>query len=168
MKNTIAQRIFDFLKNFPPFDVLEKDQLYKIASQVKVTYFEKDKLVFKQEENPHENFYIVKDGAIGLYRTMDNDEILVDICDEGDIFGLRPLIQHDHYLMSAIANEESILYAISVNLLKEIISVNEMVNKFIIASYSTNIKTPYAKENDGQLFANVDTLDINNTNQTDF
>jgi len=168
MKNTIAQRIFDFLKNFPPFDVLEKDQLYKIASQVKVTYFEKDKLVFKQEDNPHENFYIVKDGAIGLYRTMDNDEILVDICDEGDIFGLRPLIQHDHYLMSAIANEESILYAISVNLLKEIILVNEMVNKFIIASYSTNIKTPYAKENDGQLFANVDTLDINNTNQTDF
>lgn len=163
MKNTIAERIFDFLKNFPPFDILEKEQLFKISSNVKVTYIENNSFVFKQDELPHENFYIVKDGAIGLYRTMDNDQILVDICDEGDIFGLRPLIQNDHYLMSAKANEESILYAISVELLKEIIKTNEKVNKYIIASFSTNIKTPYAKTNNGQLFANIDAINKNST-----
>ncbi len=37
MKNTIAERIFDFLKNFPPFDLLGKDQLLKISPQVKVS-----------------------------------------------------------------------------------------------------------------------------------
>ena len=163
MKNTIAERIFDFLKNFPPFDVLEKEQLLKIASNVKVTYIEKDRFVFKQAEYPHENFYIVKDGAIGLYRTMENDQILVDICDEGDVFGLRPLIQNDQYLMSAKANEESILYAISVEILKEIIQTNEKAHKFIIASFSSNIKTPYAKSNNGRLFANVDSLETNNS-----
>lgn len=164
MKNTIAERIFDFLKNFPPFDVLEKEQLFLIASQVKVTYVEKGNFVFKQEENPHLHFYIVKDGAIGLYRTMGNDQILVDICDEGDVFGLRPLIQNDHYLMSAKANEESILYAVSVDLLKEIIKINAKVQKFIIASFSSNIKTPYAKTNNGQLFANVETLETIDSN----
>ena len=163
MKNTIAERIFDFLKNFPPFDVLNKEQLLQISKNVKVTYIEKDNFVFKQAEYPHENFYIVKDGAIGLYRTMENDQILVDICDEGDVFGLRPLIQNDQYLMSAKANEESILYAISVEILKEIIKTNEKANKFIIASFSSNIKTPYAKSNNGQLFANVDSLEINNS-----
>ena len=163
MKNTIAERIFDFLKNFPPFDVLEKEQLFKIASNVKVTYIEKDTFVFKQAEYPHENFYIVKDGAIGLYRTMENDQILVDICDEGDVFGLRPLIQNDQYLLSAKANEESILYAISVEILKEIIKTNEKASKFIVASFSSNIKTPYAKTNNANLFANIDTLNSNNT-----
>ena len=79
MKNTIAERISDFLKNFPPFDVLEKEQLFKIASNVKVTYIEKDNLVFMQEEEPHETFYIVKDGAIGLYRTLENDQISTNI-----------------------------------------------------------------------------------------
>ncbi|SFS69213.1 DUF294 nucleotidyltransferase-like domain-containing protein [Lutibacter maritimus] len=157
MKNTIAERIFDFLKNFPPFDILEKEQLLEIASNVKVTYVEKDTFVFKQDELPHQNFYIVKDGAIGLYRTMESDTILIDICDEGDIFGLRPLIQNDHYLMSAKANEESILYAISVEILKEIIKTNQKANKYIIASFSSNIKTPYAKTNSGNLFANIDT-----------
>ena len=163
MKNTIAERIFDFLKNFPPFDVLNKEQLLQISKNVKVTYIEKDNFVFKQAEYPHENFYIVKDGAIGLYRTMENDQILVDICDEGDVFGLRPLIQNDQYLMSAKANEESILYAISVEILKEIIKTNEKANKFIIASFSSNIKTPYAKSNNWQLFSNVDSLEINNS-----
>ncbi|MBI9041663.1 DUF294 nucleotidyltransferase-like domain-containing protein [Lutibacter sp.] len=162
MKNTIAERIFDFLKNFPPFDVLEKEQLFNIASNVKVTYIEKDSFVFRQDELPHQNFYIVKDGAIGLYRTMESDHILIDICDEGDIFGLRPIIQNDHYLMSAKANEETVLYAISVEILKEIIKTNEKANKYIIASFSSNIKTPYAKTNNGQLFANVNSLETNN------
>jgi CBS domain-containing protein len=163
MKNTIAERIFDFLKNFPPFDILEKEQLFEIASNVKVSYFEKDTFIFKQDEFPHQHFYIVKDGAIGLFRTIENDQILVDICDEGDIFGLRPLIQNDQYLMSAKANEESILYAISVDILKEIIKTNDKANKYIIASFSSNIKTPYAKSNSNQLFANLNSLETVNT-----
>lgn len=166
MKNTIAERIFDFLKDFPPFDVLNKDQLLQISTNIKVTYLEKDTVVFNQDEKPHYDFYIVKDGAIGLFRSMDEDDILVDICDEGDIFGLRPLIQNDHYLMSAKANEESILYAIPVEILKEIINVNEKANKYIIASFSSNIKTPYA--NKKALFGNIDTLDSNNNNLSDF
>lgn len=168
MTNTIAERIFDFLKNYPPFDVLEKDQLLRIATNVKVHYFEKNNVVFEQEGIPHEYFYIVKDGGIGLFRNLNNDEVLVDICDEGDVFGLRPLIQKDHYLMTARANEESVLYAISVTILKKIIEVNKKADNFIIASFSSNIKTPYAKGNKGELFANVESLDSNNTNLSDF
>lgn len=163
MKNTIAERILDFLKDFPPFDVLEKEQLFKIAENVKVIHLEKDNFIFKQNEKPHLNFYVVKEGAIGLYRTMDNDQILVDICDEGDLFGLRPLIQNDQYLMSAKANEESLLYAISVEILKEIIKTNNKINKFLIASFATNIKTPYANK-DRQLF---DYEEISDSNLSD-
>ncbi|MCF6182951.1 DUF294 nucleotidyltransferase-like domain-containing protein [Lutibacter sp.] len=167
MKNTIAERIYDFLKNFPPFDILEKDQLLLISSNIKVTYFEKEKFIFEQDQNPHENFYVVKDGAIGLYRAMDNEQILVDICDEGDIFGLRALIQGDNYLLNAKANEESILYAIPIQLLKEIIKTNDKANKFLIASFSTNIRSPYAKNNNGHLFANEEMLQLNQSDLAD-
>jgi CBS domain-containing protein len=167
MTNTIAERIFDFLKNFPPFDILETEQLFKIASNVKVTYLEKNNFVFKQDEKPPTHFYFVKDGAVGLYRAIEKEQFLVDICDEGDIFGLRPLLQNDYYLMSAKTNEESILYEISVEILKEIIDSNEKVKKFLLASFSSNIKTPYAKDNEGQLFANVESLETNNPNLSD-
>ena len=93
---------------------------------------------------------------------MDDDQILIDICDEGDIFGLRPIIQNDHYLMSAKAIEESILYAIPVEIFKEIIKVNEKVKKYIIASFTSNIKTPYAKTNSGQAIVNDNSLETSN------
>lgn len=167
MKNTIATRIFDFLKNYPPFDILEKEQLFKISGQVKVMHFENGDYIFKESEKPKENFYVVKEGAIGLSRQMEQDTILVDICDEGDVFGLRALIQENNYLLSAYTKEESILYAISVALLKEIIASNNKAHKFIIASYSTNIRVPYAQGGAHELFANEDVLQINKLNLND-
>jgi len=167
MKNTIATRIFDFLKNYPPFDILEKEQLTKIAEQVKVVYIENGDAVFKESEKPKEDFYVVKEGAIGLCRQMDNDSILVDICDEGDIFGLRALIQENNYLLSARAKEESILYAVSVDILKEIIETNKKAHKFLLASYSTNIRVPYAQDGAHELFANEDVLQSNKSDLND-
>ena len=150
MKNTIAERILDFLKNFPPFDALTHDQLFAIASQVKVLYLEKDSFIFRQNEELHDSFYVVKDGAVGVFRGTK----LVDECDEGDIFGLRAVIRKDHYLLDAKTIEESILYSISSKLLEEIIINNPKANQFLIASFATNTRNPYSNEDKGTLFAN--------------
>lgn len=157
MKNTIAERILDFLKNFPPFEYLSHEQLHTIAKQVKVLYLEKSKHLFQQGDALHESFYIVKDGAIGIY----HDTTLVDECDEGDIFGLRALIRNDNYVSDATAIEESIVYSISSILLEDIIINNTAANQFLIASFATNTRNPYAKEDKGFLFANETILKPN-------
>ena len=93
MKNSIAERILDFLKDFPPFDILTKDKLLEISSQVQINYFEKGQTIFKKGAGFHEHFYVVRNGAIGLYRINEEEErTIVDICDGGDFFGLRSLI----------------------------------------------------------------------------
>lgn len=163
MKNTIAERILDFMKDFPPFDALQRKDLFTIASQVKVVYLEKDKHLFNQGDILHNSFYMVKDGAIGIYR----DHTLVDECDEGDIFGLRALIRKDHYLLDAIAIEESIVYSISAKLLEEIIITNTKANQFLIASFATNTRNPYAEEDKGFLFANESILQSNSSSFTE-
>jgi len=165
MKNTIAERIFDFLKNFPPFNVLEKEQLYSISKNAKVIYLENGKFLFKQDDEVHDSFYIVKDGAIGLFR--ENDNALVDKCDEGDIFGLRAIIRKDNYLLSARAIEESIVYGISSFFFEDIIEKNVEANKFLIASFATNTRNPYSKEDKGTLFANVEGLQKNESSFTE-
>lgn len=165
MKNTIAERIYDFLKEFPPFSALTKEQLFIIAKNVKVIHLEKDTFVFRQDEVPHDSFYIVKDGAVGILR--ENDTVLVDECDEGDIFGLRALIGKNNYLLSAKAIEESLIYSISANLLEEIITTNIEANKFLLASFATNTRNPYSKENKGTLFANDESLRIDKSNLTE-
>ncbi|WP_055443232.1 DUF294 nucleotidyltransferase-like domain-containing protein [Lacinutrix himadriensis] len=163
MKNTIAERILDFLKGFPPFDALTHEQLFSIATQVKVHYIEKDNYIFKQNEDLHDSFYVVKDGAIGIYR----GNSLVDECDEGDIFGLRALIRKDQYLLDAKAIEESIVYSMSSKVLEDIIITNPKANQFLIASFATNTRNPYSEEDKGTLFANESFLQPNTNSFTE-
>jgi len=84
--NTIAERILDFLKNFPPFSMLDREQLLAVSKAVEVGYFEKNQPIFKINQSIENHFYVVKNGAIGLYTEKGT---IVDKCDEGDIFGSR-------------------------------------------------------------------------------
>ena len=45
MKNTTAERILDFLKDFPPFNLIPKKTLLEIAKNVEIHYFEKDQII---------------------------------------------------------------------------------------------------------------------------
>ncbi len=165
MKNTIAERIYDFLKLHPPFNVLSQDELYAIATDVRVMYFDENEYVFKCNETTHHYFYIVKEGAIGIY---DESELyIVDKCDEGDIFGLRALIRKNNYILTAKSVEESIVYSISSEILTEIIETNLEANKFLMASFATNMRNPYSNENKGTLFANVQVLQTSENSFTD-
>lgn len=158
MKNTIAERILDFLKDFPPFNLLPKDTLMEIATNIEIQYFEKDQIIFDQNDNPHQHFYMVYEGAIRLYRFGEGKKHIVDICDEGDLFGLRPLIMKENYLMGAAANEETILYGIPIQLFNDIILKYPKVSQFLIASFATNTRDPFTDKHKGKLFANINAI----------
>ncbi|MEM6720863.1 MAG: DUF294 nucleotidyltransferase-like domain-containing protein [Bacteroidota bacterium] len=136
--NTIAERINDYLKAFPPFSFLNRTQLFTISQAVDVIYLEKDKYLFKIDEPVENHFYVVRDGAIGLFRANTN---LVDQCDEGDIFGLRALLRKGNYKLNAKAIEESILYSISSELLETYITTNKDASQFLMKSFVVNTRT---------------------------
>ncbi|WP_442847318.1 DUF294 nucleotidyltransferase-like domain-containing protein [Leeuwenhoekiella sp. H156] len=152
MKNTIAERVADFLKDYPPFQFLSSSSLLKISGEVQVLYYEKDKAIFKEGEKNTGIFYVVKDGAVRLSRTEENEPKIVDICDEGDLFGLRPLITKEDYELSASANEETILYGIPIDLFLPIALEHKEVSNFLIASFASNVQDPYSLEESGKLF----------------
>ena len=97
--NTISLRISDFLKNYPPFDSLEKDVLLKVATTVEIIHLAINTPLFEIGNPISSHFYVVKNGAVGLYR--DTSE-LVDKCDDGDLFGLRALLRKGDYILNAI------------------------------------------------------------------
>ncbi len=158
MKNTISYRILDFLKIYPPFFLLPIDDVHQIANEIEVKYFEKNEVIFRKNNPIHSHFYIVKDGAIGIFKENNR---LVDECDDGDIFGLRAFIQNDNYALDAIATEESILYAIPLKLFKELITNNKSAQNYIETCFSANFRTN-KKLN---IYSNS-TKSINNFNET--
>lgn len=151
MKNPIAERISDFLKNYPPFSKITYPVLLEVANASKVVYLEKNETLFKINDAVHDVFYVVATGAVGLTITSDNDDILIDKCDEGDILGLRPFFAEDNYLMHAKAREDAILYAIPISVFKPIVANNSKVLHFLLQSFASNTRNPYDAVHKGKL-----------------
>ncbi|MCB0400001.1 MAG: CBS domain-containing protein [Winogradskyella sp.] len=143
--NTIAERIYDYLKGFPPFNLLTREQLLSISKSVDVIYLENNQFLFEIGQPVANHFYVVRDGAIGLFRA---NNILVDKCDEGDIFGLRALLRKGEYKLNAKAIEESIVYSISLENLEAYITANSDASQFLMASFASNIRVKNTEEDD--------------------
>ncbi|MBC7607883.1 MAG: cyclic nucleotide-binding domain-containing protein, partial [Burkholderiales bacterium] len=88
--NVIAERIADFLKNFPPFNNLSFEELKIVATSIRVIHVEKQQSLFQINDLLHDSFYVVASGVINLFVISDAEETLLNKCLEGDIFGLRP------------------------------------------------------------------------------
>ncbi|MGO4921035.1 DUF294 nucleotidyltransferase-like domain-containing protein [Maribacter spongiicola] len=158
MKNLISERVADFIKNYPPFNLLDSKSIFQLAEQVLIVYKEKNSIIFKVDEPQHSHFYLVHKGAVTLNNAASSN--VLDYCDEGDIFGLRPLFANENYKLEARAHEECILYGIPIDIFKPIAKKNEQVSIFLMESFASNTRNPYAKDQKGQLFDNEDEKEV--------
>ncbi len=153
MSNTISHRIYDFLKEHPPFSFISKEELVNISKQIIVMYSENNKILFMQGEKPPSYFYVVREGAVKLYTEFKGEKFLIDVCDEGDIFGIRPLISADQtYTLTAVVYEESLIYKIPTGSFLEIMKVNKGVENYFSSSFTGGIRNPYSKYSKQKLF----------------
>lgn len=136
-KNTIAVRVADFLKKYPPFNIISPEDLQHLSQQVKVIYLEKDTVLFRAQDAAHQYFYIVKEGAITLKQERGGQSVTMDICDEGDIFGIRPMVAKTDYEMDAVAEEESIVYGVPLQDFMPILDKNKNVGLYLIESFTS-------------------------------
>lgn len=156
MNNTIPARIADFLEQYPPFDLISEKYLLEITKKVQVIYLQKGEILFKQGEQGHDRFYVVHKGAVALQAINNGVPETVDHCDEGDIFGLRPLFAKENYLMNAETDEESIIYGIPIEIFRPIAEKNAEVGNFLLQSFASNTRNPYATQHKGKLFSEND------------
>ena len=151
MSNRISERVADFLRRYPPFDALNTPDVQALALEVDILYREKGSFVFREGEDTHNCFYVVHKGAVDL-RVSAREE-LVDICDEGDIFGLRPLMAGEKYQLEAQTREESLLYAIPLSAFRPFVQSYEAVGNFLLESFASNTRNPYSRAHSGKLLS---------------
>ncbi len=136
MENTIATRIYDFLKDYPPFNLLEEALLRRVAARVVVQYRRPGEVIFRQGDPPGQYLYVIREGAVHLVVKKEGEEVLIDECDEGDLFGIRPLLADEDYVLTARATEESLIYAINFSGFEELLMANPKVSFYLASSFA--------------------------------
>ena len=152
MNNTIAIRVYDFLKNYPPFSLVEKERLLKVAEKIVIQYYEPQQFIFEQDSPASDFFYVVKEGAIQLQRKDADKKILIDECDEGDVFGIRPLLAKRPYIVSAQAIEETLIYAIHTNDFQDIFKNDAEVAFYLASNFAAGVRNQFAKKKKGKFY----------------
>lgn len=151
--NVIAERIADFLKQYPPFKNLSFEELTVVATNIRVVPLEKDKTLFQIDDLLHDSFYVVASGVINLSVISDAEETLLNKCTEGDIFGLRPFFARNNYQMTAKAREDSIVYAIPIITFRPFVAQNSEVLNFLLESFAANSNNPADHQNKRKLMS---------------
>jgi CBS domain-containing protein len=153
MDNTIPVRIYDFLKGHPPFNLFDRATLLSLASQAIVQYRPKSEVIFQQGTMPGGLIFVLKEGAVHLFHEENDERELVDQCDEGELFGLRPLLAEDAYALTAVAAEETLLYAIPVAPFREAAEQSPGVLMYIASNFASGWQRRTTPESKGKIFA---------------
>ncbi|MCH8553946.1 MAG: DUF294 nucleotidyltransferase-like domain-containing protein [Schleiferiaceae bacterium] len=133
--NQISKRVAEFLQQFPPFQLLPLADLMPLANEVDIRYIAKSALLFEEGQKPNPEFYVVREGSVRIESS--HGDILYDICDVGDVFGVRALLANDNYLASAKADEDALVYAIPLEAGRKIIDKNPQIALYFASGFAS-------------------------------
>ncbi|MFZ1865098.1 MAG: DUF294 nucleotidyltransferase-like domain-containing protein [Polyangiales bacterium] len=132
---TVAGR----LGRHPPFDRLEPELLQRIASRVRIRYLERDEIIFEQGQTARPEFYVVVKGEVAVSQQVDGSTVLIDVCDDGDIFGVRALLAERKYAARTQAKDDTLLYVLPKDLLDELMRDEPRVAIFFAAGFAADL-----------------------------
>lgn len=136
MSNVIVNRVAEFLRRFPPFSFLNPGELALVAQSVEILYMEPGEVLFRQGDAARPHFFILKEGIIHLVEVSPKGEEIREVCDEGDVFGVLALLGKRPYLLSSIIIENSLIYAVPVEVFEKVLEENSRVALFFAAGFA--------------------------------
>jgi len=132
---TVANR----LSQHAPFSRLDEALLNRVARGVRIRSLEPDEVVFEMGAEPKSECYVVVKGQVAITQEVDGVINLVDVCDEGDIFGVRALLAARSYLATAQAKEDTLLYVLPKEQLDALLQEDPGVALFFAAGFAADL-----------------------------
>lgn len=168
MANVIVNRVKEFLKKYPPFSFLSDELLENVAREVDLMYYSKGEFLFHQDEPARNYFFIVKEGFINLTENRNQVPVIMEYCDEGDVFGVLALLGKRPYILDAFAAEDSLVYAVPVRVFEKILEENNKVSLYFAAGFASGQVVVRSDLSKSQLARRLFTPDSNNNELTVF
>lgn len=119
----ISYRVADFLKQHPPFQYMEEEDLVGLAARGRVKFHEADEYIIWQEAAHGANIFVIQQGTVSIWEeragTGDatngdkagGEDTLRDIRGAGDLLGIDRFAGAEKSLYSAKSSSDVVVYA---------------------------------------------------------
>jgi CBS domain-containing protein len=140
---SIAHRVVDFLRRWPPFQYFDDDELFALVRGGRVVFHERDELVFLQGGRRKPYVFVIQKGAVRLCeQEADGTEALRDVRGEGDLLGVGRYLGIGEHLYTARTETDAILYALPAEDFWETVKRHPRASRFLATYFSVNILPP--------------------------
>jgi len=143
--SSIAYRVADFLRRYPPFQYLTEDELLDLVDGGRVVFHEDGEFVFEQGRKRSRYIYVIQQGVVRLLDVQPDGEQLRDVRGEGDLLGIGRYLGIDEHVYTARTETDVILYALPADLFWTLVKRHPRASRFLAAYFSTAI-TPQGLE----------------------
>ena len=137
LENIIYSQLGENLKKYPPFSFLSISDLENLSKNIKVKFFSEKEVIFREETESYNYFFFIQKGSIELLWHKNEKEEIIEICDTGEIFGIKAILGNRKYLNTARAHEDSLLLIISFESFKFYLENNPKVALYFAAGFSS-------------------------------
>jgi CBS domain-containing protein len=139
MHNPVPSRVAEFLREIAPFSLLQPEVLGELCQKVVIRYALPPEFIFREGDAPGRFVYIVHEGSVILEAGSGEHAVLQEQCGEGDLFGIRPVVAGDQYQLSARVAEETLLYQVGVEDLKQIMQNHPEVSWYLAQHFAGRV-----------------------------
>ncbi len=125
-----------FLKNIPPFSLLDEAALGDITAAMVMEFYPKGHVILQQDGPASGYFGIVRSGSIKVFiRTHEGEEVVVDNRAEGDFFGFLSIICGDVSRNTVVALEDTSCYLVRKESISGLLRERPGFADFFLRSY---------------------------------
>lgn len=153
---SIALRITDFLRKFPPFEFLAEDDLVALASEGRVKFHEKDEVIFSTGQPRDRFLHVINEGRVRIVEETSEGEGLIDLRGVGDILGLQGVLVDNPYVNTAIAETDILLYSLPRERFVALAERSPRAQRYLAAYFSLN--PAYQQQSERMLGGSRDTV----------
>jgi CBS domain-containing protein len=139
--------IQEFLGKTLPFSELDVDRLAELSGQFTLRFFPKETVIFRQDLDEVNDFYLIYSGGIKTYLSSEGDLVtLLDFRGEGSYFGALALIRGSMANFNVETVEDTWCLELEKQLFLDLVHNNPRFSQYYLRRFSDDlVTTAYAE-----------------------
>lgn len=117
----------EFLAQTPPFDCLDSERLRAVERSLEIVYVPRGEIVLRRTDPDNNRLFVIRKGAVRLER----DRHLVQMLEEGDLFGYPSLLSGAAPAVDVVAEEDSLIYRVPKATFDRLMEVKQFGEYFL-------------------------------------